>query len=116
MSKKGRWENEEANFANPFAALKKAPDGGEPASRESEPEPAPKATKLPRAKSARIERAHRGGKTVTVVSFHGVPDESARTAWLKQTKTSLGVGGSLEDDHVILQGEQIERLKAAKLL
>ena len=116
MSKKGRWENEEANFANPFAALKKPSEGGASACDGPEPVPAPKATKLPRAKSARIERAHHGGKTVTVVQFHGEPDEGALTTWLKQARTSLGVGGSLEDDHVILQGEQIERLNAAKLL
>ncbi len=110
MAKQARWQNEDVSFSNPFAALQKP----ESAARASADAPAPSVTKvsasLPVAKSARIERAHRGGKTVTVVSFAGTPDEAALTAWLKKMKTTLGVGGSVEEDHVVLQGDQVERL------
>ncbi len=114
--KQQRWENESANFTNPFAALKPATSAEKPNVSSPAEKPQKTEIKLPKAKSARIERAHRGGKTVTIVYFHGTPDETAREAWLKSAKTQLGSGGSLEEDHVYLQGEQIERLKAAKLL
>lgn len=118
MAKKARWENEEMTGANPFLALKKASDTASsdvtPETVTPKVETAP--SKLPKAKSARIERAHRGGKTVTVVYFHGTPDEDSRSAWLKKAKSTLGIGGGVEDDHVFLQGEQVERLKACGML
>lgn len=114
MSKKQRWENEDAGFSNPFAALK--PAGSESAKSPETPAAVKKEPKLPKAKSARIERAHRGGKTVTIVYFHGTPDDEAKSAWLKQAKTTLGIGGQVEEDHVYLQGEQLDRLKTAGFL
>ena len=71
---------------------------------------APKAPALPKVKSTRIERAHRGGKTVTVVSFHNAPTDAALNAWLNMAKKSLGIGGSIEGENVVLQGDQTKRI------
>lgn len=71
---------------------------------------ASKAPALPKVKSTRIERAHRGGKTVTVVSFHNAPTDPALNAWLNMAKKSLGIGGSIEGENVVLQGDQTKRI------
>ncbi|MBR4986754.1 MAG: translation initiation factor [Proteobacteria bacterium] len=115
MAKKSeRYQNEKVTFSNPFAALVGA---GASASEASVPCELPEKTapapdvRLPKVRSARIERAHRGGKTVTVVTFHGTPSDDEKNAWLKAFKKELGVGGSIEDGVVCLQGDQRERLK-----
>lgn len=109
--KSNDWHDEPAAMQSPFgmlAQLKKTSDTDAPS--------APTAVQttstavLPKVKSTRIERAQRSGKTVTVVSFQGNPADEAKQSWLKMAKTKLGVGGSVEDDHVILQGDQRERL------
>ena len=69
-----------------------------------------KAPALLKVKSTRIERAHRGGKTVTVVSFHNAPTEAALNAWLNMAKKTLGIGGSIEGENVVLQGDQTKRI------
>ena len=63
-------------------------------------------------KSARLERAHRGGKTVTIVSFHNTPSDEKKLAWLKTARRELGVGGQIEEGEVVLQGDLVERLKS----
>lgn len=114
MAKKSeRWQNEDMAVNNPFAALsglKSAAPVVTDMSKGDEKALLSKTAKLPKVKSSRLERAHRGGKTVTVVAFHGTPDDDAKTAWLKAAKTKLGVGGAIEDGTVILQGDQRERL------
>lgn len=66
---------------------------------------------LPKYQSARLERAHRSGKTVTVVAFRGNPSDSEKRAWLKQAQKGLGVGGAIDGENVILQGDQRDRLR-----
>lgn len=64
----------------------------------------------PRAVLAR-ETKGRGGKTVTAVSFRGgVPHSMEAVA--KEIRTALGCGGTVEDERIILQGDQIERASA----
>jgi translation initiation factor 1 len=106
----------ERPFHNPFGALK----GLVPAQPAASPAPeAPKAGvetrplatgTIPRA-VVRMERAGRGGKDVTVVS-HLDLKESERTTWLKSLKASLGCGGVVEGDTLVLQGDHRERLPA----
>lgn len=64
---------------------------------------------------AHFERAGRGGKTATIVTgFVGTESDLATLA--KQLKTKLGIGGSVKDGEIILQGNisgrVVETLKA----
>ena len=114
---KDKWQPESANLSNnPFAALsglKKSDAAANPSEQsvpESETAAKPEQIRLPKVKSCRLERVHHGGKTVTVVNFHGTPSEEAKLAWMKAMKKELGVGGMIEDGIVMLQGDQRERL------
>ena len=96
-------------FHNPFAALslkrEELPAGPAPAPPKAE-EP-----KGPARAVVRLERKGRGGKEVTVVEQLGLP-EAEREKWLKALKGALGCGGAMEDDTLVLQGDQRERLPA----
>jgi len=59
----------------------------------------------------RYERAGRGGKEATVVEQLGL-SETELAAWLKSLKASLGCGGSLEGDAIMLQGDHRKRMPA----
>jgi translation initiation factor 1 len=48
---------------------------------------------------------------VTVVEHLGLSG-SEREAWVKALKSALGCGGAVEDDRLILQGDQRKRLPA----
>ena len=71
-----------------------------------EPETLPKTQQRLRV---RIERSGRGGKTVTLVSgFIGAnTDIKELGKWLKG---KCGVGGSVKDDEILVQGEFKERI------
>ena len=57
----------------------------------------------------KMERSGRGGKTVTVVDkFVGTDDDL--NALGKILKTKCGVGGSVKDGQVIIQGDFKERI------
>jgi translation initiation factor 1 len=58
-----------------------------------------------------MERSGRGGKEVTVIGHLGL-EPVAMTAWLKALKASLGCGGVIEGDALVLQGDHRERLPA----
>ena len=109
--KSNDWHDEPAAMQSPFgmlAQLKKTSDTVEsPVTTASNTS---SAVVLPKVKSTRIERAQRSGKTMTVVSFQGNPTDDAKHAWLKMAKTKLGVGGTVEGENVILQGDQRERV------
>jgi translation initiation factor 1 len=103
-------------FHNPFAALShlrgNLPPVPEP---PTEPEPGPVSTAsaariIPRA-VIRLERSGRGGKEVTVVE-HLDLSAAEREAWVKALKSALGCGGAVEDDRLVLQGDQRKRLPA----
>jgi translation initiation factor 1 len=60
----------------------------------------------------RIEKAGRGGKTVTVV--HGLPRNAAFLKELCQDlKRACGTGGAVVDGTVQLQGDLRERIRSA---
>ncbi len=116
MAKKSdRWQGDDFAIDNPFAALSKSADAksadAKPAAAANHDDKQ-KAPKMPVVKSARIERAHRSGKTVTIVAFAGSPDKAQLTAWLKMAKSALGCGGTIEDDCVVLQGDRTDRVKS----
>lgn len=110
--KSNSWQDEPSAMQSPFGALaklKKTAESSDDGQNVVVPA-APAVVVLPKVKSTRIERAQRGGKTVTVVCFHGDPSGDAKQAWLKMARTKLGVGGAVEGENVILQGDQRERV------
>jgi translation initiation factor 1 len=57
----------------------------------------------------RIEKNHRGGKTVTVVDgFSGKENDLEELA--KKLKQKCGTGGSAKDGLILIQGEMKERV------
>ena len=57
----------------------------------------------------RMERSGRGGKTVTVVDNFVGTDEDLGTLG-RTLKTKCGVGGSVKDGQIIIQGDFRERV------
>jgi translation initiation factor 1 len=77
--------------------------------KQEEPEvtetPLPKEQRL----KVRIEKKHRGGKTVTIIDgFVGNDEDFQELA--KKLKTKCGTGGSAKDGEIIIQGENREKI------
>lgn len=103
--------DEKKPFNNPFGAL-----GGLKAGLPEGPKVEAKAPPVPKAPGravVRMERAGRNGKEVTVIEQLDL-SLVQREKWLKELKGSLGCGGTLEGDDLVLQGDHRER--AAKWL
>ena len=59
-----------------------------------------------------LDRHHRGGKTVTLVTgFIGTDDDLQALG--RMLKGRCGVGGSAKDGEVIIQGDQLEKVRQA---
>jgi translation initiation factor 1 len=58
-----------------------------------------------------MERAGRGGKEVTVIERLDLPAEEL-SQWLKALKSALGCGGVVEEQSIVLQGDQRKRVSA----
>jgi translation initiation factor 1 len=100
-------------FHNPFDALRalreSMPDPPAPPPAPDPPAPPSRAPAVARA-VVRLERTGRGGKEVTVVDRLGLRARELET-WLKAFKSALGCGGVVEDDRLVLQGDQRDRLR-----
>jgi translation initiation factor 1 len=112
--------SDDAPFHNPFGALGKLRDslperpataGPERPVAPAPPQAAAKAAKPtgPARAVVRMERSGRGGKEVTVIDQLGIPPIE-REKWLKALKASLGCGGVVEEDRLVLQGDHRKRL------
>jgi len=104
-----------SSFNNPFDKLggqfgikpsEAAPPAPEPT---APPKIAPAAVKTMPKAVVRIERTGRGGKEVTVVEQLSLSPVE-RDRWLKALKASLGCGGVVEGDALVLQGDHRKRL------
>lgn len=108
---------DEPRFNNPFAALagvkvaakeQAAPDTPKPSAPQAPAAASPTGRTIARA-VVRMERSGRGGKEVTVIEQLDL-SASQRDEWLKALKASLGCGGVIEGDSLVLQGDHRKRL------
>jgi translation initiation factor 1 len=106
---------DDEKFNNPFASLGGLKDKLPPAAPTAPPQkaapaaPLPPGTRVIARAVVRMERSGRGGKEVTVVEQLGL-NSSERGKWLKDLKASLGCGGVVEGDSLVLQGDHRKRL------
>lgn len=75
------------------------------AAKDTSPRPRPSGPRLYFA----IQRKGRGGKTVTRIGSLGSLDMLERMLLLKEIRSDLGVGGTIEEDTLELQGDQRAR-------
>ena len=98
-------------MANPFAALKKAdlPVAPEVRPGVASHTAAPLAPKKSRGRVDIIRQtAHRGGKTVTVVTgFTGISLAEKETL-AKEMQKACGAGGTVKEGRIEIQGDQRE--------
>jgi len=95
MNGKGKDWKEKLSFAYSTNPNYK-PEEEEPASEKKEPGQ--------QNLQVTFERKHRGGKSVTLIkNFIGNNDEMENLC--KKIKTKCGVGGSVKDGEIIIQGE-----------
>jgi translation initiation factor 1 len=101
-----------AALAGLASRLGDLPPGPEPERAAAAP-PGPTATGAPPPARAvvRMERAGRGGRTVTVVEKLGLRPPELE-AWLGELKRALGCGGVIEGGALVLQGDTRERVGA----
>jgi translation initiation factor 1 len=102
--------------SSPFAALAALRDALPPGPARSE-EPAGPAAPPPKASRELGEKLvvsrskkGRGGKTVTTIA--GVPDEATREALALELRRALGCGASVDDGLIVVQGDQVPRVRA----
>jgi translation initiation factor 1 len=92
---------------HPFSDLEKLrdtlPKGPEPAKSKSIEK------KGPTRAVVRMERKQRGGKTATVIERLGLSPHELEQ-WCRELKQSLGCGGAIEGDTIVLQGDLRSRL------
>lgn len=96
---------------NPALARLKGllPDGYAP---PSPPAAAPAAAPAPAAPPravVRMERKGRGGKEATVIEKLAL-DAKGLAGWAEALKRSLGCGGGVEGDAIVVQGDQRDRV------
>ena len=105
--------SDDTPFHNPFGALGKLRDSLPERPAPAPPVPSPSARPAkptgPARAVVRMERSGRGGKEVTVVEHLGLPPME-REKWVKALKGSLGCGGLVEGENLVLQGDHRKRL------
>ena len=100
--------NKRDSSLHPFAALEKL-RGKVPEGDPVKVQPIEPANKGPGRAVVRYERKHRGGKEVTLVEKLTLSSDALAT-WCRELKQALGCGGSVEENAIVLQGDQRKRL------
>ena len=104
---------DEKPFNSPFASLAplrgSLPEPQQPKPAAPAEKPLPPGVKPIARAVVRMERSGRGGKEVTVVEQLTL-SPSEREKWLKDLKASLGCGGVVEGDTLVLQGDHRKRI------
>lgn len=106
---KNTWEDQGFG-GNPFSQFA----SNAPAAEQETPkaQKAPEHAK-PRRATVRIQRKGRGGKTVTILSHLGVSKPETLEHWCDHLRKKLGCGGTVEEEEIVLQGDQRQRIEAA---
>ena len=98
-------------WTNQFAALRKV---GAPLAQVAQPDASPRdaSALTPRRNRGRLDiirqTAHRGGKTVTVVTgFSGI-GLAEQKILAKQMQKACGAGGTVKEGRIEIQGDQCE--------
>lgn len=106
----GGWSDDGDFGANPFASALAGMDRepAAPAPADDEATGDDDAPSTPNRAVVRHERKGRGGKSVTVIS-HLELDSDGLESWCADLRKSLGCGGGVEGDTIVLQGDQRER-------
>lgn len=110
-------DGEAVQWKSPFAALKnvvlpQTPTDSPAAAREAAPPPA--SIKHRGRVDIIRQTAHRGGKTVTVVTgFTGI-SQTEKEQLAKRMQTACGAGGTVKEGRIEIQGDQRETV--ARLL
>ena len=99
-------DSEPIAWTSPFAALKNL---DLPHATDAKPRPVPAAPKKNRGRVDIIRQtAHRGGKTVTVVTgFVGI-SEAEKERLAKAMQKACGAGGTVKEGRIEIQGDQRE--------
>lgn len=85
------------------------PPAPAPASPAAPGPGAPAPADAPARAVVRLERKGRGGKEATVVEKLALPPPKL-AAWAEALKKSLGCGGGVEGDALVVQGDQRDRV------
>jgi translation initiation factor 1 len=97
-----------AGLAARLGEVRRAPEPVASAAQDA-PAPRPAGPPPPPRAVVRMERAGRGGKTVTVVEKLELRPRELE-AWLAELKRALGCGGVVERGALVLQGDTRERV------
>jgi translation initiation factor 1 len=100
-------------WASPFAALQNAELLPVPA-KSPAADQTKKAPSAPKKNRGRVDiirqTAHRGGKTVTVVTgFVGI-DQAEKERLAKEVQKTCGTGGTVKEGRIEIQGDQREAI------
>jgi len=100
-------DGEPSSWKNPFAVLKDPNPPASPAPPTLHPDAAPSISKKNRGRVDILRQtAHRGGKTVTVVTgFTGV-DDAEITRIARKMQKACGAGGTVKEGRIEIQGDQ----------
>ena len=119
MSEKKRIPTSEAPFVwkSPFVALKSVELPPGPAARP-DPKPSRAAPAVPKKDRGRVDikrqTAHRGGKTVTVISGFLGMGLAEKEALATEIQKACGAGGTVKGGQIEIQGDK--RVEVARIL